>query len=660
VIGLFVATVVAAWTAYRHSRDPASSQHDARAAAGALRRRAVHHAISAGNGGTIESLEAIRIDGLVVGTDGRGIGGALVGLQATSSSTIAGSLVTATATANGQFSFEALAPGSYWVLASAGELVAVPTLYTTTVPPRPLPIRVDKGGFATIVVVDEANQPIPGADLQTWNGAPISATQTDASGSVAIGPLPPLGNTVRVSAAGYAPAIRSLPLLKMRGEITIVLYRGVRVRGRVIDENRSPIPGARIFAGDRVPTLTNSRGEFEIPAVARGSHLLGVEADDHAPARKPLKVEDSALDGIEITLTDGATLSGIVLDSQRMPVPLATIVTDGAPRVMTDRAGAFELRGQARVIMSVSAETATATSSVLTLDLSENPQADVELVLDLVGTITGNVVDEHGDPLAGVAVTASPDEATTPAALRRSVRSRQVITDGEGKFVIAGLPDVPFRLVAQRRSTDRKPPSSRCPIATAGDRNVQIRLISNGQLVGRIVVEQAAAPRNISVMLGNRMGFSANPDGSFHITNAPAGTFDIVFYGPGFTVFGQRNVQIRPGATTDLGTVKPPSGRTLTGRVVNGSGTPVGAAQIDFGVLRLGAVDDDEPSSGFRLYRTVIARRDGTFTAELPPEPLTAFASDPDYGNSAFMEIPGSTAAPPFVTFVLPEPPDDR
>lgn len=599
----------------------------------------------------------MRLEGRVIGPDGQPIVGAIVVLEATSSRT-------ATTGANGRFSFDRLDDHVYAVYASAGELVAGPVRYMLPAPPRPLVLRLMEGAFKLVTVVDEAAQPIAGAQIRVGNGAPVSSTQTGARGTATLGPLPQGTAWVEVNASGYAPAVR--PIMSRSGthdEITIVLVRGTSVSGRILDENHDPIANARITAAMSTRVVSNERGEFVIPALAPDRHLLRVEADEHATMWWPLMIAGTPISGIEIVMKEGGVISGIVLDARRTPARFATILVAGGTTVLTtaDRTGAFELRGWSRSSLRLYAEAASATSEVVSVDLSEKPQAAVELVLDRVGTVEGTVVDEHGASLAGIAVIALSDEVDVPARFRQPVTSRESVTDDEGRFVLRGLPEVAMRMAAKPRKLGRASPWSQCAIAKVGDRDVQIRLVSDGQLTGRIVVDHAdAPPRNVAINLGIRLSATANRDGSFQLREVPPGTYDVVFYSPDFTVFGKRDVQIQSGATTDLGTVTAMPGRMLAGQVLDTSGKPVGAAQIDFGVIHSVPSDDEAPSSGFRLYRTIIAKRDGTFKVELPPEPLTAFASDPDYATSAPVAIPGGPSAPPAVTFVLADAPDDR
>jgi hypothetical protein len=658
-IALIAMVIVAAlWTMRRSEHRPGTPQrYPQQPPTGTPRRVALPDADDPGKPAADPDV-VMQLDGRVIGPRGQPIAGAVVVLEAASSRTT-------TTESNGRFSFGQLEEYSYSVFASAGDLIAGPIRFTLPAPPRPLVLRLIEGGVTTATVEDEAGQPIAGAGIHLANGAPTSTVQTDARGTVVLGPLPPGLASIEVNAQGYAPAVQSIVLRSgAHEEVTIVLHRGVSIAGHVLDENHEPIANARISADGATAAVSNARGEFVLDALARGSYVLRVQADPHARmAWGPLKVGETPISGIEIIMKDGAVISGVVLDQRRNRAPFAAIFLAGGttPLTIADHTGAFELRGWTRGSIQLHAETAIASSDVVSVDLADKAHADVQLVLDNVGAIEGTVVDDRGDSLAGIAVVAVSDEAERLVRFRLPVTNGEAITDDDGRFVLRGLPGVPLRLCVKPPGIARPPLWSRCLIAKLGDRDVEIKLVSGGRLIGRVVVDHSdTPPKDLSVSVGFQLAATPHRDGSFQLNEIPPGTYDLLFYSPDFTVFGKHDVEIKSGTTTDLGTITAMPGRTLVGRVVDSSGTPVGIAQIDFGIIRLAPADDEVPSTGFRLYRTVIAKRDGTFSVALPPEPLTAFASDPDHGTSAAVAIPGGPNTPSPITFMLPDATDDR
>ncbi|HEY6178536.1 MAG TPA: carboxypeptidase regulatory-like domain-containing protein, partial [Kofleriaceae bacterium] len=594
-----------------------------------------------------------RLEGRVLGPDGRGIEGAVVALDSP------GSRVSTTA--EGRFSFDHLERATYAVFASAGEWSAGPVHHAISDPPRPLILRLAPGALKTVAVVDEAGLPIADASVQVVVGGWTSTTQAAAGGRVRLGPLPRSYWYIAADAPGHAPAAQWAS--PAEDDVTIVLVGGSPLSGRIIDESGQPIAGARVTAlpyyhePGTTPVRSNDRGEFTIPALAPGHYTLLAVDDEHAPTHLSKKVAGGPVGDLEIVMKAPGLITGVVLDRDRRPVPLATVSSrqpDGMRRATTDENGAFELRNLERFGAALRAETTVAASDDLIVDLSRQPDADVELVLDVAGAIEGTVVDERGAPLAGISVAAVPDFEHLPPQRRSYLPGDDTTSDSDGRFAFHRLPDLPYLLDARwpTSSFDRSP---QVTVARPGDHDVRITLLPGGDLAGRVIVNHAdAAPAGVMLRIGPRAATHANRDGSFHIRDVPPGTYDVWFHSPEFTDF-TAHVEIRSRATTDLGTLTASSGRMLVGRVVDASGAPVGGARIEVGVIRPDPIDEDDPVGGFHAYCSGVAARDGAFRVTgVPPTPMIIIASDAAGRRSEAIALPGN---PPGSLEVPDDPP---
>lgn len=597
--------------------------------------------------------DVLRLDGRVIGPDGQAVGGATVVLESTASRT-------ATTAADGHFLFTRVEPQPCALFATAGDLVAGPIQARGPGHPRSLVIRLARGGFRTVIVIDGAGRPIAGAQVHVPVAGRSAIGSTDAAGKAKLGPVQPGFVAIAVDAPGYALGAATIFITSSmpEDETTIILGRGSPMSGRVVDENHDAVAGARITAtgaGRQTarPAVSDDRGAFVIPALIRGTYTLQAADDEHAAARSlPVVMDGAPLDGVEIVMRDGGVISGVVLDGDRRPAPFARISASGSagPDVVADQNGAFELRGLARSFFLLRAETATATSRGVQVDLSEKPEAEVEIVLENVGMISGTVVDERGAPLAGMFVTVGTDWSRSQTAAYR-----EAITDGDGKFVLVGLVDIPYLLEAQRRKTFER--SRQHMTARVGDRDIVIKMVPPGQITGRVVIDQSDAPPSHAIVTLWQGMFPVNRDGSFQITDVPPGAHWLSFQGPDFIPFNQPAGPVQSGATLDLGTIRVPRSRTLFGRVVDSSGAPVGGAQVEVGVIRAPPIEVDDPPAGFKAYRSAVAAPDGTFRVNhVPPAPMIAIASAPPYVSSEGVAVPGGPSAPgdpPPVTLVL-------
>ena len=143
--------------------------------------------------------------------------------------------------------------------------------------------------------------------------------------------------------------------------------------------------------------------------------------------------------GRVITADTGQPLRGVQI----------TIVSDGTPRTMatTDDRGAYEIRGLAGAIHILGARppvhkamylptgrTASGDQAYIEIDEGQILE-DIDLVLPRAGASSGRVLDEFGEPIAGM-----PVQALEVRARRLLPVGNAVGTDDEGRFRVYGLP----------------------------------------------------------------------------------------------------------------------------------------------------------------------------------------------------------------------------
>jgi len=620
----------------------------------------------------------LRLEGHVIDPDGRDVEGAVVTLDrdldryspvGAARGYDGTAAARTTSDAAGRFMFEAIEPGIFQISAAAGPLLAGPIRCTSSDAARPLVIRLEAGVSATVTVSDEAGAAIPGAHIEAHG---VATGDTDARGRATLGPLRPGWIDIAVHAAGRAAGSQSVNLDApgAHAEIAVTLYRGVPVSGRIVDEHRQPIAGARIavisappsFHGEQI--ASDDRGEFAVAALVRGVYTLDVTADGYVPARNTVTVDRSAVHGVEIAMTAGGTITGIVVDTDHRAVAFATIIA--WPRGRTtqttgDAGGNFELRGIATGNISVAAVTPAGQRGSATVRLSAAADTpDIEIVIDGVGTIAGTVVDDHGAALPGIGVTAYVDYSHRSSGAGGGSRYGHAITDGAGRFVITGLADMSYLVHTSRR--DRQPASWPPPgsvFARTGDRDVRLSLLPGGRLTGRLV-DQTGTPVDAARVGVADSSTASGRDGVFDIRDIPPGRHDVRSLIGGAWTVARQEIEVRSGETTDLGTLtvaRDRPGRTLTGRVVDPTGAPLGNVRVDLGVIRPPPVDVDDPPGGFHAHRTAYTTPDGSLRiADIPPTPMLALATDFVYGASATLAIPTAAVCPgdpPAITLVL-------
>ena len=210
-----------------------------------------------------------------------------------------------------------------------------------------------------------------------------------------------------------------------------------RIIGSVVDERRQPVGQATIHARPlslsavEVSAQTNDVGVFRMPPLPAGKYRMQVHADHllplfgkvvHVPQRAPL----------HLVLSQGRTVSGLVLDREKRPVVGATV-------------------------------------GARTRDVSGQHVGEL-------GVVPGRV-----PPIPRVG------EAVGGGDQLRPIWS--AITDSSGRYVLRGLPSVPVQLVAQHREFN----SATTQWIDPGSLPPPLAMSRSSVIAGRVVDERGLA-----------------------------------------------------------------------------------------------------------------------------------------------------------------------
>jgi protocatechuate 3,4-dioxygenase beta subunit len=617
----------------------------------------------------------ILLQGQVQGADGKGIGGAKVWISSVPPRTT-------TSEEDGSFEFDKLVGRTYYLGAASGEMIGGPVGFKVTENPDPVIIRIAEGATLIATVVDENDKPLEGAEVKAGDDDERVA-RTNAEGKATIKPVRPGWIPVEANADGYASsmAITTIGSGGAVGTITLTLKKGVAISGKVVDEAGQPVPKARItvaptmwgWSEHRAKTTTDDKGEFTLVALPAGSHILASVDGEHAPSRSaPVTVGNQPVSGITITMKSGASLSGVVVDTDGKPVAAAAVRVAGkgadvwwrqqARQTTTDAEGKFTLRGLGRNQMQVRAESDAVASKVTSVDLTDKADVrDVKLVLDVSGRISGVVVDDKGAPVPEIQVNALPDflsgDGNTEGMALTGMTS--ATTDGSGAFTVNGLVDGAYKVWAARSTDVWQEWGQNGIAAKTGDTNVRIILPAPGEIKGTLVLDGGTgAPYPATVQVGTKPPTPVDKDGNFFVREVPPGAIDVTFQGSGFAQMVKQDVKVEPGATTDLGKVVVSRGRRLTGKVVDKSGTPVAGAKVKFGDMLFssegGNQSQAEQFETMAGVRSAVSDQNGQFTiVGVPKTAGNAVADHPDQGRSVGVQVPASNDDPPPITLTL-------
>ena len=522
--------------------------------------------VAAGDGGTgvvtVELRPATTLSGRLRERGGRAIAGGEVTLFEADGAPLPR---TVTSDADGRFRFVAVLPGSYLVGAHAeGFYPAEPRPVRVGKSPASVEVRLDPGATIEGRVIDENAQPVADAAVEVSgeapDGTPIAMTASSSAADGAGARLEPSGELgilrgpvpypppTPVAAAAPAPKqfrtddkgvfrVTGLPAGRLvvvalhpdfaRGasepmsvvagaelHVTVVLSRGVEVRGRVTDERGDPVAGAEVTGDGTALAASDAHGEYDIAHVARALTLT-VRAPGFLPATRAVSPSERGPFDVTLRRAEGR-LAGDVIDDRGTPVAAARVEIVAPPMparwVTTDRAGHFLAEGLGpgpyRVVVT-HADFAPATFDAVA------PTADARFAVGPGGGIDGDVADAR---LGGV-----------PTGLRLELTAGgkpQLLPVQGGRFSATALPPGRVRLTATApgyvtlvREVD----------VVAGDRlhdvtvrDLRLELERGGTVVGSVRDDRGDPAADAVITVGAQRSRS-DRDGNFRVESVAAG-----------------------------------------------------------------------------------------------------------------------------------------
>ncbi len=513
----------------------------------------------------------------------------------------------------GRPTVRAFAPGhvrSRWALAETRD-EAVATVS----------IALDAGGALEGRVVEPDGTPVAAATLDLragrgsgiWGDPPLATATSGPDGAFALDGVPREGSATLVARA-FAHADEWVPLdFSADGArpVDVVLAPACEVTGRVLDAAGAPVAGARVRAASSaepvvaasalaegdvvggepswVETRTADDGTFRLRCLTLGVTWL-VHAHTRRTGRSPVTTLDPAAPppSLELRLPVPGRVVVVVRDAEGA-LPEDTQVRLGVGRLW-GRAASVE--GPGRFVLDDVAAGAAAVRVEATdrlpveedVEVREGGETLVEVVLARGLAISGRVVEAGGDGVAGARITVRTRDA--------SARSVRATCDGDGRFVVAGLPAGRVQVTA---SAPTHAPAVRDVELPCED--VELTLDRLATLTWRVRLPVPVARRSGNVLEQTPSG-EAPPgpyaEAAWGATRARKmefvdGVATVTWHALGPTrviaVTGDHAPAVafadaRGGETIDLGEALLGPGRTARGRAVDERGAPVAAARV--------------------------------------------------------------------------------
>ena len=407
----------------------------------------------------------------------------------------------------------------------------------------------------------------------------------------------------RAYAAGQEPFIADLTKAA-EGTVNLELESAPMVRGRVTDADGKPVARARVqiaiaarstldFARDPNTSRTTPDGRYALPVPEwLDNEPLSVFVTPllHSTVRSKPFDAGGADRVADITLPKFETVRIRVLDRAGKPVP------------------------HARVGFATTADVGMVESAMYLVEFhfektTPRVNAEGELVLQLAADMYDFAAAADGFQTAAINARTIAKPATVDITLERAallrgrvhrggqgvpqvnvnilgLRNTHVTTNSDGKFEIKGLAPGTYRLtffkedeLIDRTLEVEAPGEVDLPLPATGTLRGRVVDARTGQPVSEFTysIEPAQPNPQARHSAGMHRGHSS-PDGTFTLT-IPAGSYRITAGASGYLSEDAAEARVVENETT---TVELPLGRgiTITGRVVDESGLPVGEADV--------------------------------------------------------------------------------
>ncbi len=346
--------------------------------------------------------------------------------------------------------FLGLFPDRVVVTAVAGELSSAPQMVSLDQPLTHVTLELERGGTIAANVLDEAGDSVPEATVSLVAGAgeKVFEKRVRSGETVTFGPIGPGEYKLVGDAPGYQKG--SIPVTVGPGQTSVVLtlQKGTTIVGRVIDEYGRPAAGVSVLispTGDSVQSDAN--GAFLARVPSPGLYSLHAHHSDWGGGQK--KVTAPAV-GVDLELEPRAGVAvTVTAEGRRVEGANAVMFIDREGNFRNDRPsgadGVVLMRGlPPGTYQLVAAHPDYLPSERQTVNVQEGQLLQVAAELKPGATLVGQVVDQVGAPVPGVAIGVIPRGA------------EPVVSDAQGNFELKPLkPKVTYAVRVNQRGFDQ-------------------------------------------------------------------------------------------------------------------------------------------------------------------------------------------------------------
>ncbi|MBK9385809.1 MAG: carboxypeptidase regulatory-like domain-containing protein [Planctomycetes bacterium] len=464
-------------------------------------------------------------------------------------------------------------------------------------------------------VRDEAGQPVAGARVTTFFTM-SHAVESDAEGGFELDRLDPKRESHALFARkdGY---VEGRAEVKPRGTAVVaqdlVLKRGTRVEGVVVDEQGRPVEGAALYIGfspsayNRLDARSDGHGNFLFPAVDVGSQTIVAQHARFAPLRQVFELgAGPAIHPLKLVLQRAHFAGGVVRDEAGQPVAELRVAGQVAgeyieARTSTDAAGRFRIEGLPTEGLSLEFYGSGIVRNVVPLLALD--REDLEFVVQRAGKVAGRVVDaQTGQGLDDFAIRfVSPTlEQEERAAFGYSATwaregKRFTRTDGYWDSGDETLPPGGYLGIEARAPGRALARAARVAVEAAPARDaVVLRLGVGGAIRGRVLAADGTPAAGVKLTwraAGAEPGLYyhdepheygvvfSDADGRFALSDVPPGASLLCVAAAKRPPFDDGPFEVAAGATVER-EIRMAEALALRGRVQDAAGRAVASALV--------------------------------------------------------------------------------
>ncbi|MFO1053701.1 MAG: sigma-70 family RNA polymerase sigma factor [Planctomycetota bacterium] len=448
--------------------------------------------------------------------------------------------------------------------------------------------EIDVGRMVTGIVVDDGDHPIAGASVvftSTSHGAqPREVARTDASGRFHANAVA-FESLVGVRARGHAQS-QSVALPHGDEEVRIVMSATCGSLRCRVTHRGEPVPGAQVTARALTGVALRGMNSGPQPFIqasgstdAQGLCVLedlpvelisvSIHRGGLLDVTREVRIAERAVAELDVVIPEVGSVSGRVTLADGRPFAGAQVlVGDWLPvgaraAVDTTADGTFTIRSQpAGETGLVVWKEGTDESVITRVRVKEGEDTRVELVARLQPGVSGRVIDQDGNGVAGYVVIATEQSSWA--------RSRRTTSGADGGFVIPSVGAHRIRVAAVPPGGADEVPAGTCVDLPSGSKDIELRVRRGAGHVGVILMRREGEPyADQAVRLriddqveghwsrtaaDGRIGFDAVPPGRIHLEVVDGGLpRDVV-----------EPFDIAPGEDRDLGVrMLLPKGRVI-------------------------------------------------------------------------------------------------